>query len=74
MKNQKNKTKISTFAFVLMLTISALLVALTTVNAQTYGSYIYVAVSRDPIGVSVNRCCFSRGLQTYRQILVNKMA
>ena len=56
MKNQKNKSKISAFALVLVLTISAILVALPTINAhdppQDVTVYLYVGVSQNPSGVN----------------------
>jgi hypothetical protein len=54
MKIPKNKTKIYATTFVLVLTISAILVALPTIHAQVldyYGSHIYVTVSPRIIGV-----------------------
>ena len=55
MKNQKNKTKISTIAFVLMLTIAAMLITgLPSVNAAVtnYNSYVYCSVGNSVIGVN----------------------
>ena len=56
MKNQKNKTKISAFAFVLMLTIAAILVALPMANAHTppitVDTFCYVSIAPDTVGVT----------------------
>ena len=60
MKNQKHKTKISTIAFVLMLTITATLITgLPFVNAQepwwvVKEHYIYVSAAPNPVGVGQN--------------------
>ena len=55
MKNQKNKTKISTFVLILVLTISATLVALPMVSARDppwiISTWAFVAVTPDTIGV-----------------------
>jgi hypothetical protein len=55
LKNQNNKYKISAFAFVLVLTVSALLVAFPTVGAHdpplTVPTWCYAAVTNDVIGV-----------------------
>ena len=55
MKNQKNKTKISVFAFTLILTIAAtLIIGLPFVNAAVtnYNTYVYCSVGNSVIGVN----------------------
>jgi len=53
MKISKNKTKISTIALVLVLTISAILVALPAATAQgTWKTYPFIGVIPNPVGVN----------------------
>ena len=53
LNKNEGKTKISTIALVLVLTIAATIVALPTVNAEveTITSYMYLTVSPNPVGV-----------------------
>jgi hypothetical protein len=53
MKTWKNKTKLSTIALILTLTISAVLVALPITTAQTYDipTFLFVTASPNPVGV-----------------------
>jgi hypothetical protein len=53
MNNIKNRPKLSAIAFVIMLTLGAMLVALPTVNAAEFPTYCYISVaSPNPIGVN----------------------
>ena len=53
MKIRINKTKITTIAFILTLTISAMIVSLPPVSAQqTQATYPYLGVIPNPVGVN----------------------
>ncbi|MCW4015322.1 MAG: PQQ-binding-like beta-propeller repeat protein [Candidatus Bathyarchaeota archaeon] len=51
MGNRKSKSKIYSFALVLMLTIPGLLASLSTVNALEFETYPFIHLRPDPVGV-----------------------
>ena len=52
MKKLETKTKIATITLILVLTISAIVVALPVVNAAEVDTWIYLKAIPDPVGIN----------------------